>query len=138
MAALSANYDPLEKEGNVIAYPVGASKVIYKGSFVVVDTATGYAEAGTDAASKNFVGIAYESADNTGGAGGALTVRVKKGGTFLMNATGGAATDMSKDALLVDDNTCKTAATTNNIAVGKVVEVVSATKLRVRIGSAVK
>jgi hypothetical protein len=138
MAALTAPYDPTEKEGHLIAYPVGAAKRIYKGGLVVVDTTTGYAEAGSDAANRAFVGVAYEDADNSAGAAGALTVRVKKGGAFVYNSVGAAQTDVGKQALLVDDNTAKTAATTNNIPVGQVVEYLSATRLRVRINGAVK
>jgi hypothetical protein len=138
MAALTAQLDTLEKRGDVLAYPVGASKRIYKGALVVVDTTTGYAETGSDAANKNFVGVAYEDADNSSGGAGAISVRVKKTGAHLLNAASGAQTSVGKPALLVDDNTVQTAATTNNIGVGQIVEYVSATKLRVRIDTAVK
>ena len=133
MTALTAVYDAKRKDGGLIGYPVAAGAKVYKGALVCVSTGTGYAQTGADAASLLFVGVAYDTADNTGGAGGAKTVRVQKSGEYLYNAPTAAQTDVGKPALIVDDNTVKTAATTNNVPAGVVVGYVDSGHLLVRI-----
>lgn len=137
MAALTASYDALQKEGKVQNYPVGAAKKFYKGSLVCVPTATGFAEAGTDIAASNFVGVGYEDADNSAGAAGALSGRVHKTGSFVFNAVGALQTWVSKPMMLTDDNTVALTST-NSIQVGVCTEFISATKVRVRIDASVK
>ena len=138
MATLTASYDALQKDGKIQNYAAGAAKKFYKGGLIVADAGTGYAEAGTDAASKNFIGVAYEDCDNSAGAAGALSGRVHKTGSFVMNATGASQVWVGKAALLTDDNTVQITASTANIGVGYITEFLSATKVRVRIDGAVK
>lgn len=117
MTALAANQsNRSEKDGKLIAYPLGAAKTIYQGALVVTDGTTGLLEAGTDAASKNFVGIAYESGENGSGAAAAISCRVRKTGTFLFALTGTAVSNaaIGKAAYISDDNTVALAATTTN------------------------
>jgi len=57
--------------------PVKAATVIEAGSIVSVDTAIGYALPAAPIAGYSFMGIAQEDVDNTLGANGAKTVRVK-------------------------------------------------------------
>ncbi len=83
MTALTGAYDARRKDGDLIAYPVAAGAHIFKGALLAV-AATGLAQAASDAAGLTFVGVAYESADNTGGAAGALAVRVLKTGVFTL------------------------------------------------------
>jgi len=139
MAALAAVFETFEKASDVQNYPVGAAKKVFKGALTVADGTTGYAETGADAAAKNFIGVAYETGDNSAGAAAAVEMRVKKRGSFLFNFTGGAPTvaAIGKTALLADDNTVQTAATVNSVNVGTIVAV-EGTKVRVRIDSAVK
>ena len=51
------------------------------------------------------MGVAYEGADNSGGAGGAATVRVQTSGLYRYSQAGAAQTDVGKTAYVVDDNT---------------------------------
>jgi hypothetical protein len=117
MTALAANNtNRKEKDGRLVAHPVGAAKTIYQGALVVTDGTTGLLEAGTDAASKNFAGVAYESADNRAGSAAAIDCRVQKNGTFLFAMTGTTVNNavIGKPAYISDDNTVALAATTTN------------------------
>ncbi len=69
----------------LLAYPVAAGMHIFKGGLVGLKT-DGYARplVGAD----RFVGIAYEEVNNTGGADGAVTVRVYTQGDFEMAIDG--------------------------------------------------
>ncbi len=137
MTALAAAFDARRQEGKLLAYRMAAGAKIYKGALVCVTSATGLAATGADAAGVVFVGVAYETSDNTGGGAGARSIRVQKTGDFTFNSTGAAQADVGKTAYLGDDNTAKTAATTNNIPVGKVVAYNSAASVAVRIDGAV-
>jgi hypothetical protein len=152
MAALTAPYEARRKDGDFVAYPVAANTEVFKGGLAVL-SAAGYAQPGADVASTLFIGVFAESVDNiTGaiqpgavqpsfgspnpppvGAAGALNVRVYKEGAFVYNRAGATVADLGLTALLVDDNTVQTAATTHNIAVGKIVEIIDASHVRVRI-----
>ena len=139
MAAMTANNsDRAEKDGKVQAQPVGAAKRIYQGALVVTDDTTGLLEAGGDTAAKAFAGIAYEPADNSAGAAGAITCRVQKRGSFVFALTGTAVTAavLGKKAYISDDNTVALAATTtNDIYCGDIIAVESG-RVRVRLDRA--
>src|SRR5687767_11128233 len=130
MAALSTNYDARRKEGDVVRYAVEAGEHIYKGALCMLDT-DGYLQVGADTASKIFAGVSYEESDNSSGADGATYCRVYKSGTFEFNASSAAQSWVGLTVYIVDDNTIALAATTtNDVAVGKVVEYISSTKVR--------
>lgn len=133
MTALTAPYDSRRKDGKLVAYSVAAGAKVYKGALVAVASATGLAQPAADAAGLVFVGVAYETTDNTGGAAGAKTVRVLKTGDYVYNRPGAALADVGKTAFVVDDNTVSTAATANNLACGVIVGMADASRLVVRI-----
>jgi hypothetical protein len=77
-------------EGMFAEYPVAANAVIGVGAAVIINTSTGFAEAGTAAASgQRIVGVAVEVVDNTGGANGAKFVTVLKRGIVDATIAGG-------------------------------------------------
>ncbi len=137
MTALSASYDARRKEGDLIAYPVAAGAHVFKSALVAIAAATGLIQPASDAAGLVFAGVAYEEADNTLGAAGAVTVRVLKTGVFTLAKTGAAQTDVGKTALAVDDASVSTAATTDNVACGVVVGVPDSAHVQVRIDTKV-
>ena len=137
MTALSASYDARRKDGALVACPVGAGAHVFKGALVAVAAATGLAQPASDAAGLVFAGVAYEGADNTGGAAGAKSVRVLKTGIFTVAKASAAQTDVGKTALIVDDATVTTAATADNVACGIVVGVPDAAHVQVRIDTKV-
>jgi len=77
-ATLSANRDVRRQDGKLVAHKMAASKTIYSGALVA--TASGLAEAFTDAAGKTFAGIAAEK--KVSAASGTYTVNVWKSGVF--------------------------------------------------------
>ena len=133
MTALSTSYDARRKDGVLAAYPLGAGVHVRKGGLLAVAAATGLVQPASDSAGLVFVGVAYEEADNTGGAAGARSVRVLKTGVFTYAKTGAAQTDVGKPAFVVDDATVSTAATTDSPACGTVVGVPSALAVQIRI-----
>ena len=132
MTALSSSYDARRKDGALVLYPLGAGVHVRKGGLLAV-AATGLAQPASDSAGTVFVGIAYEEADNTGGAAGAKSVRVLKTGIYTYAKTGAAQTDVGKTAFAVDDATVSTAATTDNLACGVVVGVPDTLTVQIRI-----
>jgi hypothetical protein len=140
MAALTGNYEANQKPGALIAYNVGAAKHIFRGSLVVTDDATGYAEPGADAGGKSFCGVAYEPADNSVGAAGDVGVRVHKTGSYVYDFSGGAPTQavVGKKAYLIDDHTVALVGTAvSDVFCGVIVGLVGSSQVRVRIDAAV-
>jgi len=132
MPALTAPYENLEREGLLMSYAVKANAKIWKGALVCVDS-TGYLVPASDTANLRFVGVAFESVDNTGGANGAQRCRVIKRGSFVYNRSGTyTQADIGVVVRAVSDNeVAKTS--TNNIVVGTVVELLDGGRVRIRI-----
>lgn len=147
MTALTAALDVHEKDGELIAYPMAANTTIFKGALVALTA--GYAKPGADTAGVLFVGVAHEtkfnqtSAPLPGGAGfagaaGALSIRVRKVGSFQYNRAASTVADLGKAVQIADDNTVATTGTTNSIQAGYIVEVPTANQVRIRIDRAVQ
>ena len=133
MTALASSYEARRKDGALVLYPLGAGVYIRKGALLAVASATGLAQPVSDSAGLVFIGVAYESSDNSGGATGAKSVRVLKTGVFGYPKAGAAQTDVGRTAFALDDGTVSTAATANNIACGVVVGAPDALSVKIRI-----
>lgn len=122
---LNAPRNTVERGKDVLVLGLAANAVIYAGALVAVN-ASGYAVPGSVSATLKAAGRAEESADNTGGANGAVTVTVKRG-VFRFGNHGADAVDQSSvlgDCYIVDDATvAKTHATNTRSRAGKVLEV---------------
>ena len=129
MANLTADREDLRQDGILQLFPVAAVK-IYKGALVALN-ASGYAKPAA-AGDKRVVGIAFEQADNAGGAAGAKTIRVWRQGTFELNSSGLTQANVGDLVYVTDDNTV-TLTAAGSIVVGVITEFVSATKARVDI-----
>jgi len=104
--------------GEIEAYPVIATDIIYEGA-AVGENASGYAR--PLAAGDAFLGFAESQADNATGTAGATNVRVRTRGKVQL-AVAGATAVTANDRPLVyasDDNTFTLTASTNSI-VGRV------------------
>ncbi|MBI5328860.1 MAG: hypothetical protein HZB80_11330 [Deltaproteobacteria bacterium] len=126
MAALTQDRNTARRDGKELSLPVAAAKKIYAGSLVARD-ANGYATPGATATTLLGIGRAEEQADNTAGAGGALSVKVAKG-VFKFANTAGAdlitIADIGNDCYIVDDQTVtKTDGTGTRSIAGKVFDV---------------
>lgn len=126
MAALTQDRNTPMKEGEELPFPVAAGAKIFAGSIVVANAA-GFAAPGSTATTLTALGRAEEYVDNTAGANGAKTVRVRRGKAFkYANLPGDLVTqaDLYKVCYLVDDQTvAKTHGTNTRSAAGKVVGV---------------
>ena len=132
MAALTANVDRKEKEGKLLASPVVASDIIYQGA-LVKHNAAGYLAPCAVEAGAVFAGVAYEKVDNSAGLAGEKSCKVEKYGAYLMSGAGFSQADVGSEVRASDDNTVQTGALADSQPVGKIVEYISATQVRVRI-----
>lgn len=130
--ALSANKEVLEQDGKILSMPVAAAH-LFKGAMVKINAAGFLAPAAPEAGSQ-FAGIAYEESDNSAGAAGAKSARVVTEGCFVLAASGMAAADVGSQVFATDDQTVTTTeGTTSKQKVGKIVKVLSATEVLVKI-----
>ncbi len=98
---------------------------------------TGFARAGTDAASEVFLGIAHHNANNTGGADGAVDVKLQLIQVSEWDSQNLVQQDIWLDAFISDDQTVARAAdAVNNVRCGKFVKIISATRALVAIHTA--
>jgi len=122
-AALSANRDTPEREGQLLALTQG-SNVVYAGSMVAVYTG-GTAQAAADASGLMVVGRAEAFQDNTGSTYDSARVLVVRRGVFLWE-NGGSLTDgdIGQLCYVEDDQTVTTAAEASaDIIAGWIVDV---------------
>lgn len=113
---------------------IATTGVVYGGAMVIANTAGNCTNA-TDAASSRFVGVAKRTQTNTGAAG-AVTAELYTSGDFNFNINGSTldATDIGKTVFIFDNDTVTDAtAATNDIPVGTLIRLVSATECVVRI-----
>lgn len=127
MAALDNVRDTAEIAGNAkyLVIPVKGGVTIYQGALVAID-ANGYAIPGKKAAGITAAGRAEETADNAGGADGAISIKVSRG-VFVWANTATAANKVGaahvlKPCYIEDDQTVTALATGASIA-GLVVRV---------------
>jgi hypothetical protein len=137
MSASTAAREDSRKDGELVSYSIGAVK-INKGTFVSLRAADGYVYPSRSGTSTDiFVGVAYETVDNSGGSAGATTIRVWKRGTFNFAKASAVQTDLVSPMYAADDQTM-TATSTNNQLVGYPVGLVDSATLKVRIDLAAK
>jgi len=132
--ALSANRYTKNIVGDVIEIPVYTGVHIYAGGFVCVNTGHGYAIPGADASGNVCMGIAEDEADNTNGASGAINVRVRRTGVYLMAASSIAITSQGVIMYVVDDQTFDETQAGNSVVAGVLVKFVTSTSGWIDIG----
>lgn len=130
--ALSANRE-LNRyvDQELRSFSVAASEHIWKGAFVGVDRATGYVrnlQSGDD-----FAGIAYEEVDNSGGSGGATSIRLYTQGDFILAASSAAQTLIGAPVYASDNESTTVTATPGLSEVGILMAVVGTNLGVVRI-----
>lgn len=108
--------------------PVAASTNIYQGTMVF--SASGYGSGTAGGAS--FLGVALEQQDNSSGSAGDLNAECYTRGAFSFNGTSFTQATVGVKIYATDNNTV-TATATSNSFVGKCVEYISATKIRVEL-----
>lgn len=132
MPALTEPYETHEREGLLVAYPVAGGAQIWKGALVCVNSA-GYLVPASDSAGLRFMGVAFESVDNSGGANGVKRCRVIKRGTFVYHRVGTfSQADVGMTVRAVSDNEVAQNSN-NNLVVGTVLELINTDQVRIRI-----
>ncbi len=133
MTALAANKEIICK-GNfsIQSYPVAASTKIYKGGMVKV-TAAGYLAPCAAEAGAKFAGIAYETVDNSSGSAGAKSCKVYLDGVFEIPSSGLTQADVGSILYASTDNDTSLVQGANEQTIGRILELVSATKAMVDI-----
>ena len=113
------------KDGEIISVPVAATTTIEAGKIVVAN-ATGYGAEGSTATTLTYLGRAEEYVDNSAGADGDKSVKVRRGKAFKWDNSSGDAVDQSclgKTCYIEDDETVsKTDGSSTQSAAGKVVQ----------------
>jgi hypothetical protein len=128
MAALTKDRATPYRDGIELDFPVAANTKIYAGSLVCAN-ATGYVMPAADTAGLKFVGVAIEQMDNTSGANGALTIRLRRSGAFQFDAASITQAMVGTAMYIVDDHTMDDATgPTNDIRIGVLVKYVSDTQ----------
>lgn len=137
MSASTAAREARKKPGLLESYAMGAVK-INKGTLVSLRATDGFLyPARSGAATDQFVGVAYEGADNSAGMAGAVAIRVEKSGSYVVAKVSAVQTDLGGAFYASDDQTV-TATPTNNQLVGYACELIDGANLRVRIDRAVQ
>lgn len=113
------------------SFGIVAGGHVFKGSLAGIKRATGYVRALV--AGDVFAGVAYEEADNTGGAGGDLAVRLYTQGDFIMPVNNAAQGWAGAPVYAVDDATASVVFGGGQSACGVLIEALSATTGIVRI-----
>jgi len=136
MAASTVNIvDSYRPSGGPSVRLAQAVESIPYGAMVMINAA-GYVANSTDTTGTFFLGIALEASDNSGGSAGDLSILVDVGGAFVkcVHEDGSLAIANVGDAVVQELNNEVTSAGTgtNDIAVGKISEVISATEIWVK------
>ena len=130
MTALTKDVARDAKDSKLVSLPIAANAIIFRGALVKINAA-GYVEPCSSEAGAVFAGVSRESMDNTGGSNGEQLMQIESRDAFYVAAVGMGADDLGKKVYALDDNTAQLAAGTNLQEAGKIIEVVSATKVLV-------
>lgn len=136
MAALTEDRNTGRQDGEILAPAMAATVKIFGGS-LVARNATGYMAPAADAASFVVVGVAEEYVDNSAGADGDKSVRLRrKKGFWLANSGTNAVTlaHIGTDVYVEDDQTVASAGGVNSIVAGKCLAVDSGKGVLVEVG----
>lgn len=132
MAASANQLITAQEPGGLQKVLVAASTTLYQGTMAFAIAASGYADDDTATGANAFLGVVKEKADNSSGSAGDIAAEVYTTGVFEF--TGSSLTQaLVGDKIYASDNFTVTATSTNNTLIGRCVEFVSSTRIRVRI-----
>lgn len=126
MAALTADRTTPDRKGELLELPAAAAKKFFAGALAALDAA-GRATPGAVATTLKGLGRVEAYADNSAGAAGAITVKIRMGCFRWNNSAAGDAittADIGANAYIVDDQTvAKTDGTATRSVAGTIVDV---------------
>jgi len=134
MTALTKDIQRVEKRGKLLSMPVKGDVVCFKNALLMID-ADGYVKPCASEAGASFAGMGYERVTATGLNDGDVSVRIERLNAIEVGASGITQADLGKEVYALDDNTVQIAAGTNLVKVGVIVEVISATKVLVKMNT---
>jgi hypothetical protein len=107
MTALAADRNTPRRANIDFGFPVAASTKLYAGSLVCLNS-SGYLTKGAASTTLKTVGVLQETADNSAGANGAITGKVRRGMFRFANSASTdliALTEVGASCYVVDDQT---------------------------------
>lgn len=121
------------QDGEVLSFLMSNVKLV-EGAFIAINSA-GYAVNLGDTSGAIFAGVAEETVDNSAGSAGDKEIKVRMNGVVSAVAGFSAAQTNVGDEVVGDDNqTVDLAANnTNDVYVGRIVRVVSASSVRIAL-----
>ena len=130
MPVLTADRATPNRVARELSLPVAASARIFAGAMVAVIASgggAGNATRATTGTTQRGVGVAIEEADNSGGAAGAIRVKVRRGCWQFANSAAAdlvTTADIGTDCFIVDDSqVARTNGTGTRSVAGRVVDV---------------
>ena len=132
MTALTESIDigVVIKPGDIIAYKVLAGKKIFRGSLCKIK-GNGYLDTMAAEATAIFAGVSLQEVDNDGGASGAKTCNTQTRGSQEFATAGMAVANIGDKVYASDDQTVSSTKGSNEMYIGKIVDVMSATRVQV-------
>jgi len=121
--ASTAAIDTPQRAAKSVAFPVAGGATLYAGSLIALNS-SGYAISAGDLASITVIGRAENTADNSAGSDGDITVTVKKGVFRFLNSTDHPVSLANRGQICFVESNQAVATTGSNLAVaGRVVDV---------------
>ena len=130
MTALTESNARDAKDSKLVPYGVLTNKIIYRSALVMLDAA-GFLQPCTQLVGAVFAGVSRDEVDMTGLTSGDYKALVETKDAFYVNIAAAAVVNIGDIVYALDDNTVELVATLNSVPVGKIIEVVSATKVLV-------
>lgn len=131
MTALTKGVAREGKNIKLPAYGAETNVVIFRGAMVMVN-ANGFLAPCTQEAGAVFAGISRTEIDMNGEPAGSIKAQVEAVDAFYVDIAAAAQVDIGKKVYALDDNTVELVQTANSVEVGRIMEVVSATKVLVK------
>lgn len=133
MTNLAKDSEVVQKESGLLSFKMAAVK-LFKGCIAKINAA-GYLDHATAESGAVFAGIVTGAVDNSAGSAGDKEARVFTKGVFLLTTNGSALTiaDVGSKVYASDSATCSIVQASNEVEIGKIVEVVSTTSAYVEI-----
>ena len=134
MTALTKGIAREGKNSKMPHYGVDADAIIFRGALTMINAA-GFLVPCSDIAGAVFAGIARTEVDATGLFAGECGADVESVDAYEVAIVGAVAADMGKKVYALDDNTVGLVQAGNEVDAGRIIEVISATKVMVKPNS---
>ena len=118
MTKLTTDTNRVYELGDINEFPVLGGELIYQGSAVGLEVASGYVR--DLQVGDKFLGFAEDNIDASNASDGEKNIRVKRRGSVTLELSGAALTDVGKSIYATDDNTF-TLSNTSSVYIGQII-----------------